>query len=83
MSLKTGFIAFPVNNKKNSIGFLQMDVKNSTGLIEVSNGWEKCHVDFSALPNYDHSVPFFRFDFGRRPGREIQVRNILLTGGGF
>jgi hypothetical protein len=54
----------------------------ATGPIEVSNVWKKCCVDFSALPNYDHSVPFFRFDFDRRSGREIQLRNILLTGGG-
>ncbi|QHI69794.1 sulfatase-like hydrolase/transferase [Tichowtungia aerotolerans] len=53
-----------------------------TGPIDVSNVWKKCRVDFSALPNYDRSVPFFRFDFGRRTGREIKVRNILLTGEG-
>jgi hypothetical protein len=49
-----------------------------TAPIEVSNGWKKLSVDFSELPDYDHSVPFFRFDIGHRPGREISVRNIQL-----
>lgn len=50
-----------------------------TGPIESSKVWKKFSVDFSTLPSYDHSVPFFRFDFDRRPGREIELRNILLT----
>ncbi len=51
-----------------------------TSPIEPSNVWKKLSFDFSGQPNYDHAVPFFRFDFGRRPGREISVRNIQLTG---
>jgi len=44
----------------------------------VAEGWSRYALDLAVSSEWKGRIPFLRLDFGRRPGRTLRIRNIVL-----